>query len=149
MKVAIRYGRHGLVIELPDRLDVQVIRKPAVPVLADAGDICVVNRQCVHGSFPNTSAERRITLNAGFFPRARVEGVTTERLDGSTDTYEAERINTRAGIIALAIDARAQRHPDERRFNYVPLEGREADYRWSESARDTILRDYDVGDMYL
>ena len=34
----------------------------------DEGDVMVLNRQAVHGSFANASPDRRITLNAGFFP---------------------------------------------------------------------------------
>ena len=39
----------------------------AVPMLCDAGDTIVTNRQLVHGSFANSSPDRRITLNEGFF----------------------------------------------------------------------------------
>jgi nickel-dependent lactate racemase len=35
MRVELRYGRGSLPVELPDELDVTVIRKPAMPVLAD------------------------------------------------------------------------------------------------------------------
>ena len=41
----------------------------AVPLLCGAGDVFICNRQLVHGSFANSSLDRRITLNAGFFPR--------------------------------------------------------------------------------
>ncbi|MCW5736458.1 MAG: phytanoyl-CoA dioxygenase family protein [Enhydrobacter sp.] len=41
----------------------------AVPMQCDAGDTIVTNRQLVHGSFANSSPDRRITLNEGFFPR--------------------------------------------------------------------------------
>ncbi len=34
MRIALNYGKEGLAIDLPDDLDVQVIRKPAMPVLA-------------------------------------------------------------------------------------------------------------------
>lgn len=33
MRIALNYGKDGLAIDLPDNLDVQVIRKPAMPVL--------------------------------------------------------------------------------------------------------------------
>ena len=121
----------------------------AVPLLADAGDICVVNRQCVHGSFPNSSAKRRITLNAGFFPRERVLGVATQRLDGSEDRYDPERVEARAQVIALAIDARNQHYPDAQRYTYAPLADAPEPLRWSEETRETVLRNYDVRDMYL
>jgi len=40
----------------------------------------------VHGSFANSSPDRRVTLNAGFFPRRRVLGVTAKRLHGVVET---------------------------------------------------------------
>ena len=35
MRIDLNYGRDGLALELADDLDVHIIRKPAVPVLAD------------------------------------------------------------------------------------------------------------------
>ena len=121
----------------------------AVPLLANAGDICVVNRQCVHGSFPNSSAGRRITLNAGFFPRKRVLGVSTQRLDGAEDTYDQERVEARCKLIPLAIDARSQHYPDAPRYSYAPAADAAHQLHWSEETRQSMLRDYDVRDMYL
>ena len=37
MRIELSYGRTGLQVELPDGLDVRVIRKPAMPLIADAG----------------------------------------------------------------------------------------------------------------
>ena len=121
----------------------------AVPMLCDPGDVMVLNRQAVHGSFANTSPDRRITLNAGFFPRNRVEGVTTSKLDGSLATYDNDRIEQRSRLIAIGIDARQQRFPDEPRYVYRPLAGREDENRWSEAARETVLKNYNLRDMYI
>lgn len=121
----------------------------AVPLVCEPGDVMVLNRQCVHGSFANTSPDRRVTLNAGFFPRKRVAGVTTAKLNDQVDTYTEERIAARSRIIALGIDARAQKYPDEPRYVYQPLAGQESANRWSEKARDALLRDYNVLDMYI
>ena len=86
----------------------------AVPLLSGAGDVIVNNRQMLHGSFANTSKDLRITLNEGFFPRARVLNVkTTNIFDGKEEWYDEERIVKRTGIIALAIDARRQHFPAE------------------------------------
>ena len=41
----------------------------AVPMVCESGDVVISNRQLVHGSFANTSEERRVTLNMGFLPR--------------------------------------------------------------------------------
>ncbi|MBL4670814.1 MAG: phytanoyl-CoA dioxygenase family protein [Arenicella sp.] len=38
----------------------------AVPLVCDAGDEVICNRQLVHGSFANTGFERRISVNFGF-----------------------------------------------------------------------------------
>ena len=35
MRIVMRYGRKGLTLDLPDDLDVAVIRKKAMPVLSD------------------------------------------------------------------------------------------------------------------
>ena len=109
----------------------------------------VLNRQCVHGSFANTSPDRRVTLNAGFFPRKRVLGVTTAKLNNEVDTYTEERITERSRIIALGIDARAQKFPNERRYTYRPLADQEESNRWSEEAREKTLKNYNILDMYI
>lgn len=121
----------------------------AVPLVCEAGDVCIANRQTVHGSFANTSSERRVTLNAGFFPRRRVLGVTTTHLRGQVDTFDAERIHERSRMIAIGIDARRQRFADERSYRYQPLAGEEAENRWNEETRRTVVRDYNLRDMYI
>ncbi len=121
----------------------------AVPMLCDPGDVMVLNRQAVHGSFANTSGDRRVTLNAGFFPRKRVLGVTTQKLTGEVQTYTAERIHQRSRMIALGIDARQQRYPEEPRYVYQPLAGEEDDNRWHEAARERLVKDYNLLDMYI
>ena len=121
----------------------------AVPMLAGAGDTIVTNRQLVHGSFANSSPDRRITLNAGFFPRRRVLGVTTRRLNGVVETYGEERIAERARILQLAIDARHQRFPQETPYVYQPLAGHEDESRWTEANREALLKNYNQRDMFI
>jgi len=121
----------------------------AVPLLSGAGDVIVNNRQMLHGSFANTSKDLRITLNEGFFPRARVLNVKTTRLDGKEELYDEERIFQRTGIVALAIDARRQHFPEETSYVYQPLVGHEDQFRWSQESRETILKDYNLLDMYI
>jgi len=121
----------------------------AVPMVCEPGDVMVLNRQAVHGSFANTSSDRRITLNAGFFPRRRVLNVSTTKLNGQPDTYTEDRIAARSRIIALGIDARQQRFPDEPRYSYQPLVGHEDENRWNETTRATLLKDYNLRDMYI
>lgn len=121
----------------------------AVPMLCGPGDVMVLNRQCVHGSFANTSPGRRITLNEGFFPRRRVLGVTTTKLDGVEHTYDAERIHQRSRLIAIGISARQQHFRDETPFVYQPLAGQAAENTWCESLRESVVRDYNLRDMYI
>ncbi|TAJ31984.1 MAG: phytanoyl-CoA dioxygenase [Reyranella sp.] len=121
----------------------------AVPMLSGAGDTIVTNRQLLHGSFANSSPDRRVTLNAGFFPRKRVLGVTTRRLEGAIETFDLDRINARARIIQLAIDARRKRFPHETPHVYKPLQGREDEARWNETTRQTLLKNYNQLDMFI
>jgi hypothetical protein len=121
----------------------------AVPLLCDAGDTIVTNRQLVHGSFANSSPDRRVTLNAGFFPRKRVLGVTAKRLHGTVETYDAERVVERSRLIQLGIDARRQRFPQEKSYVYKPLAARADENRWTESAREALLKNYNQRDMFI
>ena len=121
----------------------------AVPLLCDAGDTIVTNRQLVHGSFANSSPDRRVTLNAGFFPRKRVLGVTAKRLHGTVETYDQERVVERSRIIQLGIDSRRQRFPREQAYVYKPLADRADQNRWTEAARETLLKNYNQRDMFI
>ena len=107
------------------------------------------SRQLVHGSFANSSPDRRITLNEGFFPRKRVLNVTTRRLQGNIETYDQARIDARCRILQIAIDARRQRFPDEKAYVYRPLIGHENENRWNEQTRASVLRNYNRLDMFI
>lgn len=121
----------------------------AVPMVCKAGDIVILNRQMVHGSFANSSPDRRVTLNAGFFPRDRLLNVTTQRLNGTVETYDAARIENRSRIIQLAIDARHQAFPDEAPYVYRPLADKAEALRWNEANRQAILQNYNLDDMFI
>ena len=81
---------------------------PPVPVLCKAGDVAIVNRNAVHGSYANASPTPRHTFIFGFHKRSAVEGV-----------HEVGSIETRRKIIPLAISCRAAHYPNERPF--MPL----------------------------
>lgn len=121
----------------------------AVPMICAPGDVVMSNRQVIHGSFANTSPDRRITLNMGFFPRRRILNVTTKKLDGADVTYDEEWVHTRSRMIAVAIDARQQRFPGETRYHYWPLADEEDDNRWNEETRQSIVKDYNMRDFHL
>ena len=116
----------------------------AVPMLCKAGDIAICNRQALHGSFANTSKERRVSIVFGFHPRASVLGVTTSFGNNKTVHYDEARIHRRSRVIQLAIDAREQRFPNESRYEYLPLIDEIEENRWSETTRQTVLHDYNL-----
>lgn len=121
----------------------------AVPMICDAGDAFIMNRQIVHGSFANTSAERRVTLNAGFFERKRVQDITVTHLDGRVVTFDDYHIHERSRMIQIAIDARQHRFPGETPYYYAPLAGEAEKNRWNEETRQTVVKDYNLRDMYI
>ena len=120
----------------------------AVPMICAAGDVVISNRQVVHGSFANTSADTRVTVNFGFHRRASVLGATGGGVHNAPATYDAARIRERSRLIAYAIDARRQRFPDETPYCYAPLAGMHDDYRWNAAAR-VGLKDYNLLDLSI
>jgi hypothetical protein len=126
-----RVADNGGMDQLPD----------AVPLLCNGGDVAVCSRQMLHGSFPNRSADRRVTFVFGFHPRASVK---SGRL-----AYDDARIHQRARLIQLAIDARCQHFPGEARYHYQPLAGEEDMNRWNEANRASLLKDYNLNDLFL
>lgn len=121
----------------------------AVPLVCNGGDVIMTNRQLTHGSFANSSPDRRVTLNAGFFARRRVLNITTELLSGDVATFDQARVDQRSRMIPIAIDARRQRFPGEASYVYRPLVGREDENRWNEDTRRTVVKDYNLQDMYI
>ena len=121
----------------------------AVPMVCGPGDVIISNRQLVHGSFANTSPDRRVTVNFGFLPRRSVLNVTATQLDGRVETYDAARLHQRSRLIAIAIDARHQRFPHERRYAYRPLLGEEGRNRWTAEVRETVVRNYNCLDVHI
>lgn len=118
----------------------------AVPVICAPGDVCINNRQAVHGSFANTSPDPRVTLNFGFHRRASVQGVTSGGVHNPISVYDDEYIHERSKAIVYGIDARAQRFPDETRYVYQPFVGQEDSLRFGPDTLDT-LRDYNLRDL--
>ena len=121
----------------------------AVPMVCESGDVVISNRQLVHGSFANTSSDRRVTVNFGFLPRKRVLGVTNTNFRKDTQTYTPERLHERSRMIAIGIDARQQKYPNERRYCYQPLEDEVELNRWNEQSRETVVKNYNLLDVHL
>ena len=120
----------------------------AIPMICNPGDVVISNRQAVHGSFANTSSDRRITINQGFHRRKSVLGVKGGGLHGKPAVYDAERIIKRSKIIKLAIEARKQRFPNEEAYEYKPLSASTEDFTWNAATRKS-LHDYNLLDLSI
>ena len=122
----------------------------AIPLICAAGDVTIVNRQTLHGSFANSSPDLRISLTFGFHRRKSVLGAQTAlsmKVPGLT--YDAQRIANRASVIAVAIDARRQHYPQEQTFVYQPFAGREQDFALNDDTFNRVIRDYNVYDLAI
>lgn len=118
----------------------------AVPLICEPGDVVITNRQAVHGSFANTSADWRVTVGFGFHRRTSVLNVTAGGVHNAIAVYDAQRIHKRSEILGYAIDARRQRFPDEVSYEYKPHNGEH--FVWDEKARAAIM-DYNLLDLSI
>jgi len=121
----------------------------AVPLVCRPGDVAIANRQVLHGSFANTSADPRVTFSLGFQPRKSVIGVTGYPWEPDRPVrYDDAYVARRSEILGYAIDARSQHFPDEVPYSYRPHEAAGLHFRWNESARSAI-RDYNRCDIRI
>ncbi len=120
----------------------------AVPIVCDAGDVVMCNRQLLHGSFPNSGFETRITVNFGFHRRASVLGIRGGGVHSDAQVYDADLILRRSRVLGYAIDARRRRFPAEEPYVYQPFVHSGRDYLWDEAARED-LRDYNLEDISI
>ena len=120
----------------------------AVPLICAPGDVVINNRQLLHGSFANTSADWRVTVNFGFHRRKSVLGVRGGGLHNAAAVYDAERIRQRARLIALGVDARRQRFPEEKPYAYQPFVASGETHRWNDAAKAS-LKDYNLLDLSI
>ncbi|MDA3040239.1 MAG: phytanoyl-CoA dioxygenase family protein [Actinomycetota bacterium] len=128
----------------------------AIPLLCEAGDLTIVSRQMLHGSFANTSPDPRISMTFGFHRRSSVLGVEGKLTMADTKPgeykgpiYDEQRIFERSAVIAVAIDARRQRFVDEEPFRYQPFIGREDEFRYNDETFDAVIRDYNTRDVSI
>jgi len=128
----------------------------AIPLLCEPGDMTIVNRQTLHGSFANTSPDPRVSVTFGFHRRSSVLGVKGKLALKGDDlawteapAYDEERIFERSAVIAVAIDARRQHFPDEAPFVYRPFAGLEDDFRYDEATFERVIRDYNTKDLAI
>ena len=121
----------------------------AVPLSAAAGDVTIVNRQALHASFANTSADTRVSLTFGFHRRASVLGAQGALSQSNDEVYDEARIDRRSQVVAVAIDARQQFYPNEVRFKYFPMIGREGQLAHSAENWERVIRDYNLHDLSI
>ena len=120
----------------------------ALPIICNAGDVVINNRQILHGSFANTGYEPRITANFGFHKRASVLNVRSAGIHAESAIMDDEFIAKRSRLIGLAIDARRQRFPDETPYNYAPFADSQKKYAWDMTAQ-AELKDYNLMDLSI
>ena len=119
-----------------------------VPLVCDAGDVIICNRQLLHGSFANTGFEPRITVNFGFHRRSSVLNVEGSGTHSEVQIFDADLIAKRSEVIGYGIDARRQRFPSETPFVYKPFRDQGLVYQWNEEARAS-LHDYNALDLSI
>ncbi len=121
----------------------------AVPLICKAGDVTIVNRQMLHGSFANTSPDLRVSLTFGFHRRASVLGQKAALSVASDIVYDDQRVFERSAVIAVAIDARQKHHPQETPYCYRPFAGLEDQYRLTGETFERVIRDYNTRDLTI
>ena len=121
----------------------------AVPLLCRPGDVTAVNRQLLHGSFANSSPDLRVSLTFGFHRRRSVLGQRGALSMGAEQVYDERRIFERSAVIAVAIDARRRRFPDETPYRYRPFVGLEDAFRFDDETFERVIRDYNMKDLAI
>lgn len=121
----------------------------AVPLICAPGDVTIVNRQMLHGSFANTSPDLRVSLTFGFHRRASVLGQKGVLQVDADAVYDEQRIFDRSAVIPVAIDARRRQFPDETAFRYQPFVGLEDDFRFNDETYERVIRDYNTRDLAI
>jgi hypothetical protein len=122
----------------------------ALPLICAPGDVTIVNRQTLHGSFANSSPDLRVSITFGFHRRKSVLGAKAAlSMAAQGGTYDEQRIARRAAVIAVAIDARKQHYPHEQAFVYHPFAGREHEFRFCEETFAKVIRDYNLNDLAI
>ena len=120
----------------------------AVPLVCDRGDVVICNRQALHGSFPNSGFEPRLTVNFGFHKRSSVLGVKGGGIHSDAQVFDDEIIARRSRVLGYAIAARKERFPEETAYEYKPFTDRSLSFVWNDAARADI-HDYNRDDLSI
>ena len=121
----------------------------AVPLHCQPGDVTIVNRQALHCSFANTSAETRISLTFGFHRRSSILGARGALAESADIIYDERRIRERSEVIGVAIDARSQFYPNEIRYAYHPLIGEEESLAYNPENWNKVIKNYNLKDLSI
>jgi hypothetical protein len=122
----------------------------AIPLVCAAGDVTIVNRQMLHGSFANSSPDMRMSITFGFHRRRSVLGqIPALGMKGQDEPMDEARVERRSSVVQVAIDARHQRFPDEPAFTYQPFAGRDDNFRFNDATFDRVIRDYNLFDLAI
>ena len=149
-----RKGRIDIKSRVADNEDGELL-PDAIPLVANAGDVTIVNRHMLHGSFANTSPDPRVSITFGFYPHSSVLGVsgglniTLDKDKSGEKVYDEAHIRRRSAVVQVAIDARHQARPEERRYRYAPFVDDEDDYRYGPETIESVLSDYTLYDIAL
>ncbi|WP_086932640.1 phytanoyl-CoA dioxygenase family protein [Agarilytica rhodophyticola] len=120
----------------------------AIPIICNAGDVVICNRQLVHGSFANSGFEPRVTVNFGFHKRSSVLNVKGAGIHSEAVHYDNDMIRQRSRLIGYAIDARRQRFANETPYTYKPFAEQNQRYHWDAKAKLDI-KDYNLQDLSI
>ncbi|MBG06474.1 MAG: phytanoyl-CoA dioxygenase [Rhodospirillaceae bacterium] len=138
--IKARVAANGGSEQLPD----------AVPLVCEAGDVTIVNRQMLHGSFANSSPDLRISLTFGFHRRQSVLGAKAAlAMEDDNVTYDEQRVFERSAVVQVAIDARYQDRPDEPRFDYKPFSDLQDDFRFNDETFERVIKNYHTKDLAI
>ena len=138
--IKARVAANGGSEQLPD----------AVPLVCEAGDVTIVNRQMLHGSFANSSPDLRISLTFGFHRRQSVLGAKAAlAMEDDNVTYDEQRVFERSAVVQVAIDARYQDRPDEPRFDYKPFSDLQDDFRFNDETFEQVIKNYHTKDLAI
>ena len=120
----------------------------AVPLTCQPGDVTMVESPdaallvCQHFAAPAHLPDVRVPS-----PRLGDGRPQCARAPTRASFTTSRRVFDRSAVIAVAIDARRQRFPDEKAYVYQPFAGLEDDFRWNPDTYERVIRDYNLKDL--
>jgi ectoine hydroxylase-related dioxygenase (phytanoyl-CoA dioxygenase family) len=122
----------------------------SIPLVCGPGDVTIVNRQMLHGSFANYSQDMRVSITFGFHRRTSVLGAKAGlSMTGNVAVYDEAHIFDRSAVVQVAIDARQKHMPSEQAYRYQPFAGLEDQYRFTAATEASVIKDYFMKDLAI